>query len=68
LPLKKTRTLGRADLSGTPVRAEKVRRFAAPGCAGSTEEMKAIGEAYDAAWLEIANNYSNVAVEQKARG
>jgi hypothetical protein len=30
--------------------------------------MKAIGEAYDAAWLEIANNYSNVAVEQKARG
>jgi hypothetical protein len=28
--------------------------------------MKAIGEAYDAAWLEIADNYRNVAVERES--
>jgi hypothetical protein len=30
------------------------------------EALKAIGEAYDAAWLEIADNYSNVAAERES--
>ena len=28
--------------------------------------LKAIGEAYDAVWLEIADNYSNVAAERES--
>ena len=31
------------------------------------EALKVIGEAFDEAWTEIANNYSNVPVERKRR-
>ena len=35
-------------------------------CTFGPDAMKATGEAYDAAWLEIADNYRNVAVERES--